>query len=151
MTATVTVSATPDVTDTGPRGAVSGLPIVLRLGNADELHFRSPSGNIDCWIFGPSYGGGAECVPHQKEFPDPPRRACQLDLLPALRVDAAGVTTYGDCRGDVVGVPGDNVLEYGTAARGGSITCGAQPTGVTCLNPDTGHGFTLSRASYTIF
>lgn len=40
------------------------------------------------------------------------------------------------------------ILDYGRVLRAGGMSCSVQPDGLTCSNPDTGHGFTLNTGSY---
>lgn len=40
------------------------------------------------------------------------------------------------------------ILDYGRVLRAGGLSCSVQPDGLTCANPETGHGFTVNTASY---
>lgn len=40
------------------------------------------------------------------------------------------------------------ILDYGRVMRAGGMSCSVQPDGLTCNNPDTGHGFTVNTGSY---
>jgi hypothetical protein len=157
-TATVTVtpsanpttSPSPSSTTNSGSDAVTVLPTAVSLRRSPELYFRSPSGNIQCWLRRFEGSPSATCVPTEKDYEDPVDFGCELDVVPEFFLDHDGAH-YGDCRGDVVGIPGQRVLAYGTAAENGSIKCGSLETGVTCVDADTGHGFKVSRASYTMF
>jgi hypothetical protein len=46
---------------------------------------------------------------------------------------------------------GGKVLHYGKSVRLGKLRCTSRRNGMHCKNRATGHGFRLSRASYTIF
>lgn len=122
----------------------------MSLNRSGQLYFRTPSGNIQCWLGRFAGSPSVACVPAEKGYQDPVDFGCELDVVPAFILAQDGAH-YGSCQGDVVGIPGQRVLAYGTAAESGSIKCGSQETGVTCVDADTGHGFMVSRERYTIF
>jgi hypothetical protein len=76
-------------------------------------------------------------------------------LLPGLRHrcrprrDGRGAA---ELRGDTVaGDPSLVVLAYGEAVRFDGVVRVSRETGLRCENPQTGHGFTVARASYDVF
>jgi hypothetical protein len=100
--------------------------------------FQTPSGQIMCAYFDPS--------------DDAPQIRC--DLL-FLNDRAAVVTRTGKGRivkvTDAIGDPKSRKLAYGTSARFGVYTCTSRPSGLTCRNRSSRHGFTVSRQSRKVF
>lgn len=152
LTTTATVTATPsgDSSAATSGEAVAALPTVMSLDRSGQLYFRTPSGNIECWLSRFDGSPSVTCIAAEKGYQDPVDFGCELDVVPAFILTDDGAR-YGSCQGDIIGVPGERVLAYGTAAENGSITCGSQETGVTCVDVETGDGFTVSREQYTIF
>lgn len=115
---------------------------------AQEISFRSPTGNIHCMIFSGAYAG-ARCD-LSKFTPSYPRPSdCDLDWGGAFEV---GVTGPGApiCAGDTVRMPNAKVLDYGHSVAASGVTCTSAKTGMTCVNAQ-GHGFTVARASQRAF
>ncbi len=115
---------------------------------AQDVSFRSPSGNVHCMIFSGSYAG-ARC--DLSEFtPSYPRPAdCDLDWGFAFEVGVTGPGTPV-CAGDTVMDPNAAVLDYGHSVISDGITCTAAKSGMTCVNAE-GHGFTVARARQQAF
>jgi hypothetical protein len=116
--------------------------------HAQEMSFRSPTGNIHCMIFTGSYSG-ARCDLGQftQTYPRPPD--CDLDWGFAFEVGAVG-PGIPICAGDTVRNPGTAILDYGHSIRRGGITCLSERTGMTCTNA-AGHGFKIARARQKVF
>jgi hypothetical protein len=132
---------------TRPRAART--PVVLRLRNGQQ-HFQTPSRNIDCYLL--AFGGSrrVECSLKVKDFADPSRpEDCDVDWAPEF--DLATHATYGTCRGDANEPQAPTELPYGTSAVNGPLVCTSQPTGLTCRNRDTTHGFVISREHFDTF
>jgi hypothetical protein len=55
------------------------------------------------------------------------------------------------CVGDTVADPSLSVLAYGQGVRFGDVECVSKESGMRCENPQTGHGFAVSRAAYDLF
>lgn len=115
---------------------------------AQDVSFRTPTGNIYCMIFNGSYVG-ARCdllqvVPAYERPSD-----CDLDWGFAFEVGAKGPGAP-ICAGDSVRVPGARVLDYGHSITAAGITCTSRRIGLTCLNSQ-GHGFTVARAGQSAF
>jgi hypothetical protein len=129
------------------------------------FHFKSPSGNINCY-------GGAEGVTclllHNSWKKLRPRPAsCDVDWSPtdmSLYYDSRarrwGVGV-GGCRGDVgpLCYPQDScvVLRYGTSITAGSggrgIRCTSRVSGVSCVRLGAGigpRGFRIAREGYAV-
>jgi hypothetical protein len=118
------------------------------------VHFRSPSGNINCVVF----AGGAECVVKKQTWPRLPRRpaSCDLDWVPA-NLSLSGTRLFvGACRGDVGPLcyqgSGCRTLAYGSGVTMGKIRCVSRTNGVTCRRVDGRHvGFRIAREGYTLY
>ncbi|MGC4025869.1 MAG: hypothetical protein QM744_12390 [Mesorhizobium sp.] len=115
---------------------------------AQDIAFRSPTGNIHCMIFTGSYTG-ARC--DLSEFTSTYKRPadCDLDWGYAFEV---GIKGRGEplCAGDTVKDPQAAVLDYGHSVSAGGLTCTSAKAGITCKN-SSGHGFTVARAKQKVF
>lgn len=115
---------------------------------AQEISFRSPTGNIHCMIFAGDYAG-ARCD-LSKFTPSYPRPAdCDQDWGFAFEV---GISGRGApiCAGDTVMTQNAPVLGYGHSVSASGITCTSAKTGMTCVNAE-GHGFTVARRKQSAF
>ena len=159
-TATVSVTTTQTVRSTSSPEASKATPgrstsqdgnssQILRAPTQGAKYFKTPSGNITCFLL--SYDvRSVDCVVQEQDFADPPRPAdCNLDWAPQFTL--GGASSYGACRGDVDGTPTDTVLGYGGKAVDGPITCRSEVSGLSCTNDKTSHGFTISRATYRLY
>ncbi|RFC63278.1 hypothetical protein DY251_20730 [Mesorhizobium denitrificans] len=115
---------------------------------AQDISFRSPTGNIHCMIFTGSYTG-ARCDLSQFKSSYKRPADCDLDFGYAFEVGAQG---KGEplCAGDTVKDPKAVVLDYGHSVSAGGMTCTSAKTGMTCKNR-AGHGFTVARAKQKVF
>jgi len=115
---------------------------------AQDISFRSPTGNIHCMIFsGTDAAARCDLSEFTQSYPRP--ADCDLDFGYAFEVRAEG---QGEpiCAGDTVIDENAPVLAYGRSVVGSGITCTSEKTGMTCVN-DEGHGFTLARRSQEAF
>lgn len=124
--------------------------------NAGQSHsFRTPSGNIACMAVVDDYEGGGwelrcDIAPSQQNWEGGDAgEECDLDDGDSLGLNATG-RAFWVCHGDTLLGPGSPTLGYGSTWSVGPFTCTVERTGVTCRNR-SGHGFTLSRASYRLF
>ena len=120
---------------------------------AAAQEFRSPSGNISCYYYGPersapNYALRCDITNHQPSWTEPPAD-CDLDWDGILFLEETGPGRRG-CAGDIGASPRAPVLDYGRQISAGGITCRSERTGVTCTNRD-GHGIFLSRRQQRIF
>jgi hypothetical protein len=115
---------------------------------AQEISFRSPTGNIHCMIFSGTYAG-ARC--DLSKFTASYRRPhdCDLDWGFAFEVGVVGPGTP-ICAGDTVRTQNAPVLDYGHSVAASGITCTSAKTGMTCVNAE-GHGFSVARNSQRAF
>ncbi len=118
------------------------------------VHFRSPSGNIDCVMF----GAGAECVSRSTRGCTLRARpaSCDLDWVPnSLGVSGTRVFV-GACRGDVGPLcyagSGCRTLAYGRSISLGKVRCASARNGVTCRRVDGRRiGFRIAREGYRLY
>ncbi|WP_370619422.1 DUF6636 domain-containing protein [Mumia qirimensis] len=106
----------------------------------DEMPaFRSPTGNIVCRLD----TDGARCQIKDYAYKPPQRpEGCEGGWGGALVLDEFG--GYFACA--VPAMSGNSPeLAYGRSTVIGAYGCTSQRTGVTCVDTDTGRGFTLSR------
>jgi hypothetical protein len=127
---------------------------------AGLVHFRSPSGNIDCLL---GSGNGtpnfADCLVKTHAWPHHPAKPsrCDLDFDP-YEIGLSGTQVYvGSCRGDIGPLcgPGTDrctVLAYGHSVTQGGIRCTSAPSGVTCRRLSGRHvGFRIAREGYAVW
>lgn len=122
-------------------GAAAAALALPGSAGAQEISFRTPSGNIHCYM-----GSG---------------RSVQCWVLSArCRGDGGAVYAYAwairdngrasrFCPGDFV--RGARVLSYGRFIRYGGTRCVSRESGLTCTRTATGRGFFLSRQGQRTF
>ena len=109
--------------------------------------FRSPSGNIGCYI-GQNL---ARCDIRERDWSPPPKPAsCQLDWGQGVAVDRRDRKASFVCAGDTALNDGRK-LGYGDSIRRGDLRCRSRRSGMHCRNLRTDHGFALSRDSARLF
>lgn len=131
------VSATPSPTS---------LPIATETA---DVHFRTPSGNIGCYLEAGEFGVQCDVAEHTWSLPSRPAD-CDGDWSAVASVGATGPATMGDCVSDSR-LGAERVLAYRTGVRVGDIQCVSETTGLTCTNVATGRGFFVSRERYRLF
>ena len=130
---------------------------------ATQAHFRSPSGNINCYL---QDGRGTppfvDCLVVKNRWrtlPSKPR-SCDVDFYPAeIALGATGRTTIGSCRGDVGPscLPrsgfGCTMLAYGRAITTRHFVCRSAQNGITCLVRGRARrlGFRIARERYVVY
>ena len=108
--------------------------------------FLTPSKNIGCLMTSNS----ARCDIVTKSWKPPAKPAdCDLDWGNGVAVVAANKGEVV-CAGDTVRGT-KTILPYGEAVKVDNFVCESASSGVRCANTASGHGFTLSRQSYTVF
>jgi hypothetical protein len=116
---------------------------------ASLVGFRSPSGNIGCFV-GDDYS--ARCDIRDRTWSPPPRPArCGsiTDYGQGLEVGRTG-RGHAVCAGDTA-MGDQRRLAYGHSTTAGRYTCSSARSGITCRNRRTGHGFFISRTYYRLF
>lgn len=124
-------------------GPPAASPVVSEVG---EIFFQTPSKNIFCSLA----DSKVRCdIVHKSWTPPPKPSGCELDWGNGMYIEAgkAGVT----CTGDTLIGSAKGTLEYGRAYRSGSVLCDSESMGLTCRDEQTGRGFTLAVARYSIF
>lgn len=124
---------------------------------SDTGFFKTPSGNIVCYMSGPGADPGlVECGIVSGLDPPPPARECTDGGPVSDRVIlfATGRTRVPRCAGDIGPFQGltvgADVLEYGQTREAPGVSCMSATEGLTCRN-GAGHGFFLSRGSWRRF
>jgi hypothetical protein len=114
--------------------------------DSQSAAFSSPSGNIGCYVT----AEGARCDILSSTFAVPPRPpSCSGAWGHGLSVSGSNPATYVCATDTTLGAP--SVLSYGASARVGSFVCTSEPSGVSCQNVQTGHGFLLAKAIAHLF
>ncbi|NLT55002.1 MAG: hypothetical protein GXX79_10655 [Actinomycetales bacterium] len=130
---------------------------VRDVSGRDVAGFLSPSGNIACAMMVSEYDGSpwVRCEIQDRLWdPVPLPEGCDQGGGTAL---ALGTDAEIICITDTIrqwpeaGTDGSVVLQYGTSLRMSPITCTSERSGVTCRNTRTRRGFTVAKASYTLF
>jgi hypothetical protein len=118
-------------------------------------YFQSPSGNIACEMIGADDGAGSavcKLKDHAWVAPPPAGGDCEYsgyDLkLFQGNLPCAGVWPSQIFLLEQYG--GLQTLSYGQTHTVGTITCGSEPSGVTCTDSSTGHFFRVSQESYQL-
>jgi hypothetical protein len=125
------------------------------------VHFRSPSGNINCIGQAATSGSPAfvECLVKSATWPAkrPKPASCDLDWDPQSLALANRRASVGSCRGDIGPLcidPADPcfTLRYGRSVDIGPIRCTSATTGVTCRYRTAPRaGFLIARERYVLY
>ena len=112
--------------------------------------FRSPSGNIYCQL-GPEF---AACEVEEGQIEPPVDGICagsEADDVGRLELEAGAVTPM--CNTDSIRDADARKLAYGRIAQvpGVDVTCLSEEAGVTCVDPNSEHGFFIARGTFTTF
>lgn len=138
--------------------AAAAAGVARPAGAATHVHFKSPSGTINCMVFS-AQGGFADCVVRKASWASTPKRprSCHLDWS-ANEVELGRTTvSLGQCRGDVgprcyTGGDRCSVLAYGRSVTVGSIRCHSAASGITCRRTNGNHpGFFVSREGVVVY
>jgi hypothetical protein len=125
------------------------------------VHFRSPSGNINC--IGQAKDGPilefVQCLVKRSTWPSkrPKPRSCDLDWDPSTLDLSNRRVSVGSCRGDIGPLcidPADPcfTLRYGRSVDIGPIRCTSATTGVTCRYRTARRiGFRIARERYVLY
>jgi hypothetical protein len=141
-----------DDTSKGPEFKDARFPVDTVTTIAARRTFRSPSGNIGCYLDSTI----AHCDVAHRDWKHLPPRPASCD--PARGTDwGDGVEVRGQhagavaCSSDSALGTVNPVLQYGRAVRAGSMRCVYAKAGARCENLATGHGFTAAAAGYSLF
>jgi hypothetical protein len=125
------------------------------------VHFRSPSGNINC-IGQAAFAGTpafAQCLVKKATWPRkrPKPAGCDLDWDPQTLAVGNRRISVGSCRGDIGPLcidPADPcfTLAYGRSVNIGPIRCTSTQSGVTCRYRTAPRvGFLIARERYELY
>jgi hypothetical protein len=112
------------------------------------VYFRMPSKNIACAYttgFGPPF---LRCDIYSGLRPKPSRR-CTEGAWDAVSMTRTG-KARPQCISDSVYNNKAPVLNYGQTWKYGGFKCKSKTTGLTCTSITSGHGFFLSRQSWSV-
>jgi hypothetical protein len=125
------------------------------------VHFRSPSGNINCIGQAATSGRPAfvQCLVKTATWPTtrPKPAGCDLDWDPQSLALANRRVSVGSCRGDIGPLcidPADPcfTLRYGRSVDIGPIWCTSATAGVTCRYRSARRvGFRIAREGYVVY
>ena len=125
------------------------------------VHFRSPSGNINC-IGQAAFAGTpafAQCLVKKASWrrKRPKPASCDLDWDPQTLAVASRRVSVGSCRGDIGPLCIDpanpcRTLAYGRFVDLGPIRCVSATAGVTCRYRTAPRaGFRIAREGYVLY
>jgi hypothetical protein len=131
---------------------------IASAASAAAVHFESPSGNINCFMFS-TPSSTADCIVRTATWPNPPKKpsTCHLDWMPHEAALYGQKVTLGGCRGDVgplcsTGSGHCKVLAYGHSFTVGNVRCSSFTAGVTCRRTvGAKAGFRIARQSVVVY
>jgi Family of unknown function (DUF6636) len=135
--------------------ALAAVCVPLAGATTRIVHFKSPSGNLNC-IAGTAPNAFVECLvksatwPHVRAKPS----GCDLDWEPYNLSLSSRRVTIGACRGDVGPRCFDNctTLAYGKSVNIGLIRCRSAANGITCRYVRGKlAGFRIARQGYVVW
>lgn len=148
---TTTTRAATSTTATSTTAAAPGAGAGTQAGGpvrhvSEITAFRSPSGNIGCYIAPDS----ARCDIRDRNWTPPaPPADCDLDYGQGVEVTPTGPASLV-CAGDTAFDPTSPALAYGESIQAGVIRCTSSESGMDCTSTTSGHGFTISREAYRV-
>lgn len=120
---------------------------------ADVSPFKTPSGNIECYVGTGEGPSDISCAIHDRSGPaaKPKPANCRAPWGHGFEMRATGpvLMTCGG-PGAKNTAPGVSLAPYGERADFDGIVCTSERTGFECRNQD-GHGFFLSRRKQLVF
>jgi hypothetical protein len=110
--------------------------------------FQTPGGNIGCIVF----NGTVRCDIKSRSWSPPARPAsCSSEVDFGQGIEVGNGKARFVCAGDTALNPQAQDLPDGEKASSGSLECTSAGEAIRCTNSSTGHGFTMSGSSYTVF
>jgi len=134
-----------------PLSAVTLVTVVASLlalpASAAATAFRSPSGNIGCFI---DTSLGVRCDIAERNWSPPAKPAsCDLDYGQGVSVFRSRRARFV-CAGDTA-LNQARVLRYGQRITRGAYTCTSRTDSMRCNWSHGKHGFRLSRQAYRLY
>jgi hypothetical protein len=141
--------------------ATIALPATAHAEPSDMYQFLTPSGNIGCHMDIHDEGWAyAWCRLQDEAWVAPQDGACAVGNVPGsigrpspwLQLSQGKPACLGAVTSQLFfsGPYAPPTLAYGQTHTAGTITCGSEPSGVTCTDASTGHFFRVSRESYEL-
>lgn len=130
--------------------AVAQAPTEPAAPNAPAMKikfFQTPSGNIRCVMYKASGKWGMRCDIYDHYWTAPPQPCVEGDAGSSVGMKRKGWSRF-ICVSDAID-PGV-VVPYGTSISYGPFMCRSRSVGLKCWNA-AGHGWFLSRESYSLF
>jgi hypothetical protein len=110
--------------------------------------FQADGGNIGCVASGRTM----RCDIRKRSWSPPARpSSCPKEVDFGQGIEVGTSNAQFVCAGDTALNPSAPSLVSGQATEGAGVVCTAVATLITCTNQSTGHGFTMSSASYKLF
>lgn len=137
-------SSAPEEKPTTTEETPSKDPVSPAPDGAHEMtELQSPSGNITCQLEKDTVA----CSIVERGFTGAGLEDCSdgpfsMKVSKGTAVRACGSSYLSDTA---------ETLDYEESAKHGSTACTSRSEGMTCWNTDTGHGFSVNRASYETF
>jgi hypothetical protein len=136
--------------------ALAGSLLALPTSASAEVHFTSPSGNIDCYGYDDPVA--VNCVIGRARWTVPAPKSCEFDWVPSEAWVSGGKGSIGSCRSGASDAHcweehPCTVLQYGRSITlRKRIRCTSRVNGVTCrARKGRGAGFRVSVEAYRIF
>jgi hypothetical protein len=115
--------------------------------SADGYFFVSPSKNLACGFVTVQEGQLTGCQASITVANLPDCNAPQVNSAPAIDF-LVGRKAAGYCISQGAFNSGTRVLQYGEQITVGGVTCTSRRTGVSCLDRQSGRGFSASREAF---
>lgn len=133
-------------------------PSGFRSAEWDGVVFDSPSVNIQCGIFPDPDLRFFACSIKEYTYADPEPTGDLIACAENISYGGGFIAPLDGevkvlCRGGVGEweLESHAVLQYGASVTYGGVICESTSDHMGCRSLDTGHGFTLSRNSYSVF
>ncbi|SBS71483.1 conserved exported hypothetical protein [uncultured Mycobacterium sp.] len=140
----------------------AGIMMPTAHAEPSSFQFLSPSGNVGCQMGTTPEGSSfAWCKVNEHTWSAPQSPSCPRANIPGAVGEPGGENLQlaegrPPCFGFMMnqlffdGQYAPPMLAYGDQRSAGTITCSAEPVGVTCSDAKTGYSFQVSRETYTL-
>lgn len=155
-----TPSASPDSGAVQPTAAASTAadPAEFTTDSASQLEFLSPDGNTRCVMYGADTADTANlttsmwgCSLYAADWSESSAQCTSLDCAVGVEARGDAIPTLRTHAGEWLWNASVATLPSGQSLTVDSVTCTSSETGATCADELNGHGFTVTRASHSIW